>query len=103
MIERNALKDFATTAGDKETKKQCKKKGKEIKKALIEEKKYYQKDVGGNMDLSSAWGTARVILGENNNLAPTAIKNLSENVETEIVKNPKRLANLFNNFFRTKI
>ena len=33
MIERNALKGFSTTAGDKEAKKQLKKKGKEIKKS----------------------------------------------------------------------
>ena len=104
MIERNALKEQATTEGDKEAEKKFKKKGKEIKKALIEdEKKYYQKDFGENMDISSAWRTAKVILGENNNLAPTAIKTTSENGEVEMVTNPKRLANLFNNFFRRKI
>ena len=47
MIERNALRELATTAGDKETEKQFKKKDKEIKKALIEDaNKYYQKDFG---------------------------------------------------------
>ena len=71
-------------------------KGKEIKKALIEDaNKYYQKDFWGNMDLSSAWGIARVILGENSNL--------TRMVKLNVVINPKRLANLFNNLFRTKI
>ena len=55
------------------------------------------------MDLSSAWRTARVILGENNNLAQTAIKAKSENGDVEMVTNPKRLANIFNNFFRKKV
>ena len=47
------------------------------------------------MDLSSAWGIARVILGENSNL--------TRMVKLNVVTNPKRLANLFNNLFRTKI
>ena len=47
------------------------------------------------MDLSSAWGIARMILGENSNL--------TRMVKLIVVTNPKRLANLFNNLFRTKI
>ena len=64
---------------------------------------YYSKDFGEKLDSSSSWQTARVILGDNNNLAPTAIRNTSENGEVEIVTNPKRLANIFNHFFRKKI
>ena len=45
--------------------------------------------------MSSAWVTARVILGENSNL--------TRMVKLNVVINPKRLANLFNNLFRTKI
>ena len=45
--------------------------------------------------MSSAWGTARVILGKNSNL--------TRMVKLKVVTNPKRLANLFNNLFRTKI
>ena len=104
MMERKALQEQATHIGDKIALKKAKKKGKEIKKALIEdETEYYKKDFGEQMDLSSAWRTARVILGENNNLAPTAIKATSENGDVELVTNPKRLANMFNNYFRTKI
>ena len=47
------------------------------------------------MDLSSAWVTARVILGENSNLTRMA--------KLKVVTNSKRLANLFKNLFRTKI
>ena len=100
LKERNSLKEEATATGDKDAEKQAKKKGREIKKAMVEDKiQYYSKDFGEKLDSSSSWQTARVILGENNNLAPTAIKNTSENGEVEIVTNPKRLANIFNHFF----
>ena len=104
MKERNTLKELATNTGDKEAEKKFQKLGKVIKKGLKEdEKQYFEKDFGEKMDLSSAWSTARVILGQNNNLAPTAIKTTSSKGEVEIVTNPKRLANLFNHFFRRKI
>ena len=104
MKERKELKELAANTGDKEAEKKAKKKGKEIKKALKEDEKiYYEKDFGENMDASTAWRTVKVVLGDNNNLAPTAIKTTSEKGEVEIVSNPKKLANLFNNFFRSKI
>ena len=55
------------------------------------------------MDISTAWKTVKVVLGENRNLAPTAIKTVLDNGEVDVVTNPKKLANLFNNFFRRKI
>ena len=55
------------------------------------------------MDVSSAWRTARNILGQNMNLAPTAIKATNEDGEFEMVTNPKKLANMFNNFVSRKI
>ena len=59
---------------------------KKIKKALIEDEHiYYQNDFGENLDLSSAWRTARVILGENNNLSPTVIKTACDNGDIEMV------------------
>ena len=67
-------------------------------KALMKERNALKKDFGEQMDLSSTWRKARVILGQNNNLAPTAIKTTSDKGDVEIVTNPKRLANLFNNF-----
>ena len=60
-----------------------------------DEKRYYQKDFGERMDLSSAWSTARVTL--------KVFKTTSENGDVEMVTNPKRLANFYNNFFRKKI
>ena len=41
------------------------------------------------MDISSAWRTAKVLLGENINLAPTVLKTTSANGEVEMMKNPK--------------
>ena len=101
MKDRNALKELATATGDKVAEKEFKKKGKLIKKALKDdEKKYYEKDFEEKMDSSSAWSTARTILGENKNLSPTAIKTTNGNGEVEMVTNPKKLANMFNNVFR---
>ena len=75
MKERNELKEEATNSGNKESEKEYKKKGKAIKKAIGEdEREYYGKDFGDNSDSSTAWKTAKVILGMNNNLAPTVIK-----------------------------
>ena len=77
MSERNALKEEAAATGSKEAEKNSKKKGKEVKKALVEdEKTYYEKDFG---DISSAWNTVKVLLGQNNNLAPNVIKTKAEN------------------------
>ena len=104
MSERNKLKEKAITDGDKNAEIEFKRKGKEIKKALIEDEKlYYMNDFTENKDLSATWRTAKVLLGENTNLAPTAIKTTLENGEVEVVTSPKKLANIFNKYFRRKI
>ena len=104
MMERSELKLKATKDGDKNAEKESKKKGKEIKKAVIEdEKEYFKKDFGDNSDTSRAWRTAKEILGVNKNLAPTVIKKKDENGDIEMVKNPQKLATMFNQFFRKKV
>ena len=100
MCERNNLKEKAAIHGDKNSEIEFKRKGKEIKKALIEDEKlYYMKDFSVNNELSATWRTAKTVLGENVNLSPTAIKNTSESGEVEVVTSPKKLANIFNKFF----
>ena len=104
MCERNNLKEKAAIHGDKNSEIEFKRKGKEIKKALIEDEKlYYMKDFSENNELSATWRTAKTVLGENVNLSPTVIKNTSESGEVEVVTSPKKLANIFNKFFRKKI
>ena len=100
MMQRNELKENAVRVGDKESEKEAKRKGKEVKKALIEdEKEYYKKDFGENLDWSAAWSTAKVILGTNTNLAPTVIKKFDDKGDVEMVTNPQKLASMFNHFF----
>ena len=94
MKERNELKEEATHCGNKESEKEFKKKGKAIKKA---------KDFGDNTDSSTAWKTAKVILGMNNNLSPTVIKKKNEHGDVEMITNPLKMANLFNQYFREKV
>ena len=51
MKERKALKEVATTTGDKEAEKKFKKLGKSIKKGMKDdEKEYFKKDFGEQMD-----------------------------------------------------
>ena len=46
--ERNALKEEAAANGDKSAEKEAKKKGKEIKKALVEESNITRRILGNN-------------------------------------------------------
>ena len=104
MMERNTLEEEAVKNADKKAEKEAKKLSKQLKKAVEkDEKEYYKKDFGENMDSSSAWRTAKVILGVNNNLAPTVIKKVDDKGAVEMVTNPQKLANMFNNFFRKKV
>ena len=90
MEDRKKLKEKSDNEGDKVAKKESKKKGRKIKKALTDGKKlYYQKDFGKSKDVSSAWRTAKVILGEHTNGAPTIIKITSANAEVGMVTSPR--------------
>ena len=72
--DRKALKEEAVKTAEKVLELEAKRIGKEIKKASLEdEKRYYEKDVGDNVDVTTAWRAANEIMGSNENLAPTAI------------------------------
>ena len=102
--DRNTLKEEAVKIGNIENEKEVKKMGKKIKKAVIEDElEFYKKDFGETANSSSAWRTAKEILGINHNLSPTVIKKRNENGEVELVTNPLKLANMFNKFFRKKV
>ena len=104
MEDRKAVKEESVATGDKVLVAEAKKLGKLIKRSISEdEKAYYGKDFGEHFDVKTAWRTAKDILGTNKNLAPTAIKVNNENAEPEYVTNPKKLAGMFNNFFREKV
>ena len=104
IMDRNALKLKAVNNADKIAEKEAKMLGKKIKKSILsDEKEYYSKDFGDNMDSSVAWRTTKVILGINSNLAPTVIKTSDEDGNVEMVTNPQKLANIFNKFFRKKV
>ena len=104
MQERNELKEEALKTGNRDAERLFKKKGREIKKALSEdEREYFSKDFGEISNPANAWKTAKVILGVNSSLAPTVIKSKNEKGETEIITNPLKMANIFNNFFRQKV
>ena len=104
IIGRDSWKEVATKRGMKSAHKIAKNLGKEVKKAVIkDEKEYYKKDFGDKQDTTQAWKTAKVILGMNKNLMPTAIKQKDKHGEVEVVTNPQKLANMFNHFFKSKV
>ena len=101
---RNAWKEVSVKFGYKSAEKIAKELGKEIKVAAVnDEKEYFKKDFGDNQDTSKAWKTAKVILGMNKNLMPTAIKNKDKNGDFELVTNPQKLADMFNQYFKSKV
>ena len=104
MEERKVVKEEAVKTGDKVLEQEAKRLSKEIKRLLkVDEREYYMKDFGEKIDPIVAWRTANEIMGNNKNLAPTAIKEMDENGEPTIITNPQKLAEMFNNFFRSKV
>ena len=104
MAARNSWKELAVKFGYKSAMKIVKDLGKDIKKAIVKDRKdYFNKDFGENCDRSNAWKTAKVILGVNNNSAPTVIKTKDPHGNYQEITNPLQLAELFNKFFKRKV
>ena len=102
--ERKVLKEEMTRQGDIALAKEVKQKSKEIDKAIQnDEQEYFKAGLGDRVDVSTALKTANEILGNNKNLAPTAIKEVGKDGQTETVTNPLKLATMFNEFFRKKV
>ena len=104
MEEQKMLKEEMTRTGDITLAKEVKHISKEIVKSIKkDEREYFENGMNDKVDISTAWKTANELLGNNKNLAPTAIKVVEKNGVNEIVTNPQRLANMFNKFFRDKV
>ena len=102
--ERKALREESTKSGNAVLEKEAKRIGREIKKSLVnDEKEYYKNKLGEKVDIATAWRTVDEIMGSSKNLAPSAIKQVDEKGETEMITNPKKLAENFNLFFRKKV
>ena len=94
---------MAVNCGYKSAEKIVKDLGKEIKQATEKDKdEYFNKDFGEGSDRSNAWKTAKVILGVNSNQSPTMIKVKNEG-EYQQVTDAKKLAELFNKYFKEKV
>ena len=99
MAERGALHEEATTTGNPLLLKEFKLKVKEVKKAIKKDKKdYNENNFSDDVSIQTAWKTARDFLGTSKNLSPTIIQNAGE-----MVSNPAKIANIFNNFFVQKV
>ena len=90
---RNSWKEIAVSRGYRCAEKIVKDLGKEIKKAVANDKKvYFNKDFGECCDRSNAWKTAKVLMGLNNNLTPTEIRMKDERGDMKHITNPQTLA-----------
>ena len=104
IASRNSWKEMATKNEYKSAQKISKDLGKDIKKAITEDRKaYFNKDFQECCDRSNALKTAKIIFGANNNLSPTTIKVTDDNREVQHVTNPQQLAHEFSNFFKQKV
>ena len=104
MEERNVIKEEMTKNGDTELARELKVLNKAIAKAVKQdEKDYYKNGLEDKFDTSKAWKIAKELIGTTKNLGPTAIKKISENGEVETIRNPQKLAAMFNEFFRNKV
>ena len=104
MQARNSWKEIATKYGYKGALDISKELGKDIKQAVAKDREaYFNKDFAECSDRSNAWKTAKVILGMNNNLSPTAIKIKDNDGQYQQITNPELLAEMFNKYFKRKV
>ena len=100
MEERNALKDDAVKYNDEELMKEYRNKRNEVKSRLQPDKDlYYKSELNDNLFSSSkVWKTVYNILGIFSNKSPTKLR-----IDGEIVNNPQKLADTFNQIFLRKV
>ena len=99
IAERKVLQEEATATGNPILLSEFKLKAKEVKKASkLDLKEYHERDFGEDETIQKSWKTAKDILGMQKNLSPTSIIH-----EGETITSPAKIANLFNNFFVSKV
>ena len=78
--------------------------GKVIKKEIVKDRtEYFENKFNDKEDSSNAWRSANELLGTVKNLAPTAIIHTEkEGDPPEMIKNPAKLAKIFNEFLILK-
>ena len=102
--ERKVLKEEMTKNGDKGLAREIKQISMEIIKAIHkDEKDYYEAGLSDKVDVSTAWKTANELLGNKQNLSPSAIKEAGKDGRPESISDPQKIAEIFNQFFRRKV
>ena len=104
MIERKIVLQEAKKQNDPELIKEGKRLGRAIK-ALIrdDEKRYYDEGLDVKNNPKKAWRNVRMALNVEKNLSPTCIQVSKSENEKELISNPLKLANLFNEYFTDKV
>ena len=101
---RKVLQEEVSKTGNPVLLKEFRYKCKEVKREVkTDEKKYFEANFSEEAGVTNAWRTANEILGTTKNLAPTVIKHQEENEKPVLVTSPKKIATIFNNFFRNKV
>ena len=97
--QREELKEQAAQDGKQETFNEYKKLRNRIKKILKkEEPKYYENKFDELVNIRDVWRTVDSVLGSSRDMSPSQIT-----VNGELISNPKKMAEIFNDTFRNKI
>ena len=104
MTERRIVRLEAKKRDDPELLKEGKRLGRVIKALIKEdEKRYYDEGLDLKSDPKKAWRNVRMTLNVEKNLSPTCIQVSNSENREELVTNPLKLANLFNEYFTDKV
>ena len=104
IVERRVVMEEAVKNNDIDLLKEGKRLGRFIKLQIkADEERYYETELDVKTDSKRAWKVVREVLNANENLTPTRIKTIDSNGYEEIVTNPGRMANEFNNYFSDKV
>ena len=104
ISERKVLQEEITRTGNSVLLKEFRYNCKEVKKAVeVDEKMYFERNFSEEAGVTNAWRTANELLGTSRNLAPTVRKHQQDNENPVFVTSPKKIAEVFNDFFRKKV
>ena len=98
IMHRKELMKKAIETKDLKVKKEAMTKGKEIKRLARDETEYYAK----KLESFEVRKTAREIIGENKNLAPTTLVKTDGNGKKKVVKTPGEIVEAFNEYLCDK-
>ena len=104
IAERRELQMQVMNGGSADIRKQFNRMNRDLKKRIKQDKLSYLEEKFNEGDSRNIWRTANEVIGTVKNLSPTNILHKeSEDSIPEMVKDPEKIATIFNDFFRKKV